>query len=325
MKTDTINFDAKQQIIQVLSLYDLGTLESHKDWSFGYANKNYKVTTTRGNYFYRTYLKQPLEVIEYEMSLMKALKTMQFPTAYPIAQKDGNLIYKGNGWNVVIYEFKQGGDPELNLQTVTITGQAIGKLSLFPDAQNFIRHNPLNLKMQERLMADFENAKNPIPVLLDYFVEQTEYLRPFLAQSLPSGIIHGDCFPDNTVFVGNKLAAIVDFEMVCYDHLLFDVGMTIIGFCFVNNALDLDLLTAFLTAYHQQRPFTPEEWELILVYIQWSVHCMVGWHLDNNLLHKHNERQWQRVQMHLAKVKHTRKNETEISKHIARLAQKLKK
>ena len=61
---------------------------------------------------------------------------------------------------------------------------------------------------------------------------QLESMEPQLNASLPMGLLHGDLFLDNTLFDGDKMLAILDFEEGCYDTLLLDVGMTIIGCCY---------------------------------------------------------------------------------------------
>ena len=49
--------------------------------------------------------------------------------------------------------------------------------------------------------------------------------------NLPKGLIHADVFPDNVLFNGSNLAAIIDFELACNYVLAFDVAMAIVGMC----------------------------------------------------------------------------------------------
>lgn len=317
MNTDTRQIE--KQVAEVLISYNLGTLKVCKDWSFGFVNRNYKVSTSTGDYFYRIYLAQPLTTIKHEIAVLERLKQMSYPAAYPVAQKDGSFIHKNGEENVVIYEFKKGGKPVINTQVMSLIGQAIGKLSVFPDAEEFPKKNLLCIDTCDKVIAGFKSAANPIPELFDYFEEQTQYLKPLLSQHLPVGVVHGDCFPDNTLFDSDELVAIVDFERVCYDHLLFDIGITAIGCCFVDNVLDIGLLTALIDGYYQYRELTQKEWDLLPVYIQWAAHAMIGWHLDNNLLHEHNHKQWEMVQLHAAKVKYMRKNDAQIKLDISEI------
>lgn len=325
MSTITTNQAALiEQIKQVLTLYDLGKFETHLQLSFGYANQNYRVDTSQGSFLYRICTQQPLHLIEYEVKLMKALRQINFPAAYPIAQKDGGFIHLVGEHYVMIYEFRHGQEPPLNVHTCHAIGKAIGELSLLPNAENHPKKNAIHLDTCDGLIAEFAQAKNPLPQLLEYFEEQTNYLRPLLGQPLPQGIVHGDCFADNTLFAGNELVAIIDFEEACYDHLLFDVGVTINGFCFPDNVLDTKLLEAFLTAYQSKRVLTPKEWALLSTYIQWGAHGMITWHLGNNLLHDHDPAQWQRVQALMQRVQQIRKEEVQLNQIITQIANRLK-
>ena len=308
------------QVTQVLTMYDLGTFRTHLPLSLGYANLNYRIDTDKGSYLYRVCQQQPLHLIKYEVNLMQALKQIDFPAAYPIAKKDGGFIHPLGEHYVMMYEFHFGQEPAINTETTRAIANAIGKLSLLPNAENYVKKNAVHLDVCDELLAEFDQAGNPVPALLKYYKEQTEYLRPLLIQPLPKGVVHGDCFADNTLFNGNKLVAVIDFEEACYDNLLVDVGMTINGFCFPDNTLDFDLLDTFIRTYHHQRPLTHKEWAFLPAYIQWGAHGMITWHLRNDLLHIHHQTQWERVQELMTRVQDMREKETQINEYITQIA-----
>ena len=52
---------------------------------------------------------------------------------------------------------------------------------------------------------------------------------------LPRGLIHADAFADNVLFDGEKLVAIIDFELACNYYLAFDLAMAIVGMCLKDN------------------------------------------------------------------------------------------
>jgi homoserine kinase type II len=78
---------------------------------------------------------------------------------------------------------------------------------------------------------------------------------------LPKGLIHGDLFRDNTLFVGDELSAILDFTTVTHDDWLMDIAITMNDFC--TNYPDVDLnkehVDAFITAYESVRRLTKDE------------------------------------------------------------------
>ena len=85
---------------------------------------------------------------------------------------------------------------------------------------------------------------------------------------LPRGVIHGDLFRDNVLFVDHALTGIIDFYYACNDVLLYDVAISVNDWCSGDDgALNESLLGVFLVAYQQQCPPTQiehEAWPVML-------------------------------------------------------------
>ncbi len=277
--------------------FSLSGLQSAIPLSGGFANLNYKIRTDQGDFLYRVCLQQSnIDLIHWEIKLLISLRQFDFPTAYMIASKKGDYLIDTDHGKVMIYEFKNGHEPLLNPNTVVEIAKALARLNLFPDWDKFLRKNVINMDDCMYLIEQFKTAPMQYTKIYTYFEEQTLFLKEFVQRDLPKGIIHGDCFPDNTIFQGNLLVAIIDFEEACVDHLLMDIGMAINGFCFVDNQMDPILMNAFLREYNKIRPLTQEEKQLLPYYIQWSAHGMISWHLRYSLIYKGNHKQLKRVQ-----------------------------
>ncbi len=304
---------------EVLRTYGREAL-SFTELASGYANINYKVETTTGPVLLRLCRQQPEPLLRYEVLLMKRLRQLSFPTAYPIARLDGDYITRAGGENLMLYDFIPGQEPEVNASTAGEIGQAVGILSTLQPEPVLQKTNAVHINNCHQLIAEFSQAANRYPDIFSYFKEQTAYLEPLLEKPLPTGIIHGDVFPNNTLFEGNRLLAIIDFEEACTDHLLMDVGMSMNGFCFVNNQLDMVLAEHFLAAYTRHRPLQEEEWALLPVYLQWGAHGMLSWHLRNNLLYHEKPQQLARVRELMERTITLRKSEEIILNNLATLA-----
>jgi homoserine kinase type II len=50
--------------------------------------------------------------------------------------------------------------------------------------------------------------------------------------ALPSGVIHGDWFPDNVLFQGEHITGIIDFYFSCNDSYTFDLAVCLNTCCF---------------------------------------------------------------------------------------------
>ncbi|MBT3169039.1 MAG: homoserine kinase [Candidatus Cloacimonetes bacterium] len=295
-----------ENIKKVLENYKLGSLKDCKKISHGFANLNFKITTANGNFLFRINKHQELSTIQYELRVLNELKKINFPTAYPISRRDDRFITVTAEDKIVIYDFIEGEIPDINIRTVSEMATAAARLNSIPNWQKFTKKNAINIDNCFDLMGKFDTAKCKYPEVFKHFSEQTEYLDKYVRENLPQGIIHSDLFPDNTIFKDNKLIAFIDFEEVCTDDLIFEVGMAINGFCFINNELDADLLKIFVQSYHLVRPLSQMEMELLPFYIQWTAHGMVSWHLQH-LLEREYDRQLDRTNELISRVKKIRK------------------
>lgn len=304
------------EIQELMLAYDIGSVLKVESLTQGYANENLKVTTSSGPVLFRICKQQPLPLLKYELRLMEALKNFKLKAAFPIADKCGGFIQSQGTNHVMLYEFKAGKEPQLTAAVAHQMGIAVGKLSQIPLTEGLQKKNAVHLDNCQQLITNFSKCKNSMPDVFDYFEEQTAYLIKNMSSDLPKGVVHGDLFPNNTIFEGEELIALIDFEEACSDHLLFDVGMTINGFCFVDNELNAKLLNAFLRGYQIQRQLTSEEWIALPQYMQWASHGMLSWHLSNDLINIPNEAQHDRVLELMQRTQWMRAHENEIQKMV---------
>lgn len=278
----------------ILSQYDLGDIHRFSRLKKGYANANFKVEAEAGNFVLRRYHHLDDEGVQYVIRLIAHLHEMQIPLPEPILNRKGKLINETKEGPVVLFHFVEGREPEKMPGTVAEIAKANARLSLL-DSKKFERANPINLENCEAVLEKLDTAPFQFPELFDSYRKFMHLLRPILQEPLPSGLVHGDIFTDNTIFKNGKLKAIIDWEMASTDHLIFDAAMTINGFCYTENRLDEKLLQIFVDSYQQVRPFTLRERELLPRYIQWAAVSMASWHLENQLIFDGNEKQRIRV------------------------------
>ncbi len=297
------------EINKVCKYYGIGKVLDTKLLTTGFANRNYKINTNKGNFFYRICTQQEdIQNIIYEVKILTDLKKINFPAAYLIPKDDGSYISDSKQGKVLIYEFKKGSEPELNHQTAGEIAKCAATLNSFKDYEKYPRKNIIHLDYCFELIKEFKNASFQYHEVYAYFEEQTRYLLNPVSETLPVGLIHGDLFPDNTIFKDNRLVAVIDFEEVCVDSLLMEIGMCINGFCFIDNKLDIELMETFLFEYDQVRKITEKELELLYYYIQWAAHGMISWHLRYYLIHQENPSQLDRVNKLMERVKILRQN-----------------
>jgi homoserine kinase type II len=307
----------------VLQHYDLGYALSLTRLHSGFANQNYKLTTNKKDVLLRVCREQSDENIQYEMTLLGRLRAIEFPAAFPLPRSDGEFLTslfndpfsRGSsdgtphtpfpGGTIVLYQFIPGEEPRSTPETVREIGIAIAQLNTLSEIEGLERRNGLDLALCQQVIGEYDCADYAYPSLFDAFKTETNLLEDALREDLPRGLIHGDAFPDNTIFQGNELRAILDWEEACTDTLLIDVGVTINGFCFPGNELDGELLLAFLGGYESVRILTERERKLLPYFIRWGAHCLIAWHLAH-IIHEPDPRKLERAMMfteRLAKLK----------------------
>jgi homoserine kinase type II len=135
------------------------------------------------------------------------------------------------------------------------------------------------------------------PFLL-WLKSELEWMIPELEKPLPSGLLHGDLFLDNTLFDDEKMVAIIDFEEGCHDTLLIDIAMTIIGCCYTeDHLLEEELVHSFLEAYNATRPISDDEYSGLNSYVHYAALTIAFWRFrqfnirqpDKNSANKYQE------------------------------------
>ena len=94
---------------------------------------------------------------------------------------------------------------------------------------------------------------------------------------LPTGLVHGDLFRDNTLFAGNTVSGVLDFSECSHDHWLLDIAITANDFCraWPGDTPDPARLQSFLQGYEAVRPLTPGEQAALPVFL--AVAAMRFW------------------------------------------------
>lgn len=319
-----MNFeDVKQECINVIELYDIGQFLELIPISSGFANLNFKLVTSKDRFLYRISTQQNTEMVLYEFSLMEILKKEEFLTAYIIERKDGNKRTSSPKGDIVIYEFKDGNEPEINNETCREIAKGISKLNSIEGWNLLQKENAVSIKNAKNLISTFKFSINKYDDIYTFFTEETNALYDALQIEVPKGFVHGDAFPDNTLFNGNVLSAIVDFEEACVDNLLFDIGITVNGFCIINNRLDFELFETFILEYNKTRLITDKEFELLHFYIRWGALAMVYWHLKNDLRNIIHEEQHARVLELIDRIKHYHSISKQLKKNIKDIQKKV--
>ena len=265
------------ELAHVVAQYPIGTSLKLEEIPGGFGNSNFKLTTTDGEFLLKICDEKDSAELNMQISLLQHLRQHTYPTVYPILTKDQKFLTHETFASVMLYPFLQGEEPLPSPNILAQLGEALAKLHCIPPvaglpcfAMGISQMRPFLQEVQ-----DTEFATHPFVELLK---SQLESLEPHLNAPLPMGLLHGDLFLDNTLFKGEEMVAILDFEEGCYDTLLIDVGMTIIGCCYTSaHQLNLKAARRFLDAYNVVRPLTESEWKHLDCFVHYAALSIAFW------------------------------------------------
>jgi hypothetical protein len=77
---------------------------------------------------------------------------------------------------------------------------------------------------------------------------------------LPEGIIHGDLFRDNVLFLNNNVSGFIDLYYACNERLVYDIAITMNDWCINEDGkINKLMYTEFIKGYESERKLTENE------------------------------------------------------------------
>ena len=255
----------KKEIAKIAEEFTLGDVTSYSGIKNGSVNTHYLIETKRGRYFAKIdEVKSELEVKQ-ELDLLFHLKKQGFPCLQPLKSKTGRYYLDVHGKCVTVNRYLDG--VELPAESLTIThletlGHALANLHLIGRSYKKGIDNRFGFS---RIAAIYRDVRRQLPSHLKNIVrvidDEFSYLENYLDNNLPKGIIHGDLFPDNVKFKGNRLVGVMDFEAACRGKLIYDLATAVNALCFIDDRYQIDRFEALISGYESLRPLSLPEWD----------------------------------------------------------------
>ena len=123
------------------------------------------------------------------------------------------------------------------------------------------RPNPWSVpRLLQRTDDYLPYAEKFSPGLSKKLLPVIERLQKKWPDDLPTGHIHADLFPDNTLFQGERLTGIIDFYLAGEDFLAYDFAICVNAWCFDDEkTFNTEKYAALLNAYQAVSPLTVED------------------------------------------------------------------
>ena len=253
----------------LLREYEIGTIRKVMGIHDGLDNSNFLIITDRYPYIL-TIFENRLASDEWMffLKLQQHLLAKNFPCAEPIYTKNDELITVIKNKPAAIFTYIHGKKIDIpNVAQCKEIGRYLARLHLFTKDFALFRSNDASLSKWTNLYDYTKKEMDNIELGLSSLIKEalSKVVNSWPAD-LPNGVIHGDLFPDNALFFGDKLNGIIDFYFACNDFYIYDLALTINSWCFDDqNNFDYQKANAIFNSYHNIRPILPQELEIFSV------------------------------------------------------------
>lgn len=196
------------------------------------------------------------------------------PVANPLTSLDGSVILTLEGKPAQIAP-RLPGDHPMQPSVLQVQHMATGLAKLHVALQDYDLQHESAFK-QRHGQTWWQQTADALSTTLN--TEDSSLLKRVFAEfstaqadypQRPWGLIHGDLFRDNTLFIEARLSGVLDFSELSSDELLLDIAICMNDFCSAWPAVALDNIKAhaFIAAYAQVRPLTNDERAILPVYL----------------------------------------------------------
>ena len=247
----------------ILKNFNLGELKKIQGIKKGIENTNYLLITTTGKFILTLFEKRvEAKELPFFMNLMLSLNDRKILCPKPIKNKDKKTLFQIKNRQAAICSFVYG--KEKNSHTLSecrSIGKNIAKLHMVGKKIKLHRANNLSIKSWIALNQSIKTKANKkIPNIYSFINTLLLDLQKKWPSQLPTGIIHGDLFPDNIFFNKKKFAGFIDFYFSCSDFLIYDIAICINAMCF-DKKIKFNKLkaNALLKGYSSQRKISKKE------------------------------------------------------------------
>ena len=253
-----IDFIQKKYKIKILEI---------KNIKNGILNSNFYIETKNKKYILRIYeANRTIDEELQELILLDKISSF-IPVSRAIENIDNEYISIFNNKKFALFEYVEGSSiEEIDTHIIREIAMNLGKLHSFSKEISFEKYN-------RKSRIDFEFYYNEIKKSNFDFKFKNELLNladeiiKYDFSTLPSGVIHGDIFPDNVLLDEyNNIKVIFDFNESYYAPFIFDIAIVINFWIKIN---DFDFFTEnnfirdFLNYYSKYRKITKEELQLL--------------------------------------------------------------
>ena len=263
----------------------------------GIQNTNYLIKTKEKKYILTIFEDKNISInLQFFLNLLHHLSEENFCNPSPLKNYEGKDFDIINNKQAAIFSFIEGEYLKFSRpEHLLLLGEVTAKLHL--KTKNF-KHKRKNDYSYKYLQINTQKLSNYIEEkqqgLTNLIIKDLNIFKNLRYADIPKGIIHADLFPDNVLFKNNRISGVLDYYYSCEDHLIIDLAIIIISWCFFedrNKKIKIDKIKIkhLLKGYNKIKRINNLELELLPVYCKmYSIRFFLTRMLDAQLSHDPN-------------------------------------
>ena len=251
---DEIDFIEKKYKIKILEIKNIDN---------GILNSNFYIKTKNKKYILRIYeANRTIDEEKQELILLDRIVDF-IPVSIAIKNIDNEYISIFNNKKFALFEYIDGNSiTKIDTHIIREIAIYLGKLHSFTKDISFEKYNRKTRINFDLYYNEIKKSENDFK-FKNELLNSADKINGFDFSILPSGVIHGDIFPDNVLLDDyNNIKVIFDFNESYYAPFIFDIAI-VINFWIKINDFDFftenNLIRDFLNYYSKYRKITKEE------------------------------------------------------------------
>jgi homoserine kinase type II len=227
-----------EQIAAALAGFGLPPPDRIEPEPRGAVNTNYHVWAGGRRWFLRLNEGKTEADARFEAEVLRYLQDARFPVASLLPASDGRAWVPVAGKPAFLFSYAAGEEVAIAAADpgrCERIGEQLGRLHDLAGGFGGDRPNPYAPERVRGWIAGLEPAgagdgevAAALPLLRD------ELARSERLPSAPRGLVHGDLFVENVLWVGDRVSAVLDWEMSCVDPFAFDLGVAVNAWCYTD-------------------------------------------------------------------------------------------
>ena len=245
--------------------FNFKDLVNFKGISSGVTNSNYLIQMAHSNYILTIFEHNNIEELPFYIDLMTYLAKENFLCPRPIENKNGQALGLLKEKPALMVSFLDGKEKVIRSpKSCYLVGQYLAKLHL--TANNFPQLNK-NTRGLDWVSDMYLNLKKYLSLEDQGILElEINYHKEMDKVELPEGIIHGDLFKDNVLFLNDKVSGFIDFYYACNEKFIYDIEIAINDWCIDQDGqINKSMFLEFIKGYQLERKLTDNEQEYLNV------------------------------------------------------------